>query len=361
MRPRVVHVLDSLRLGGTEMQAVALARALAARGVDNHLVYSHAGPLTARLDGSGVTTEWIEMPGLHPPGLTRFVLRLARTLRRQRADVVQSYGFYRNLAAALAGRLAGVRAIVAGRRGFGTHLRRSQHRVDRLAYRLAHRTVVNAGALRTWLIEHDGVPAEAVVVIPNSVAEAGPIVSPRDPIVGMVANFRPPKDHVTFLHAAARVVETVPTAEFQLVGAGPEEAAARRLVETLGLGSRVKFLGALDPDQVWTAVNRFAVAVLSSRSEGMPNTVLEALAAARPVVATAVGDIPTLVRDGVTGLLVPPGDAGALGAAIGRLLKDPAAAAELGAAGRRHVLAAHGPDRIAQAFLDLYRTLGAAA
>jgi L-malate glycosyltransferase len=361
MSLRVVHVVDSLRLGGTEMQVVALARALAARGVGNHLVYSHPGPLDSRLDGTGVTTQRIEMKGFFHPELLRYVLRLARTLRAQRADVVQSYGFYRNLPAALAGRLAGVRAIVAGRRGFGLHLRGSQHRVDRLAYRLAHRTVVNATALRTWLIERDRVSPEAVVVIPNCVADGGPITPARDPIVGMVANFRPPKDHVTLLHAAAGVVETVPTAEFQLVGAGPEEPAIRRLTEALGLGARVHFLGALGPDDVWKAVNRFAVAVLSSRSEGMPNTVLEAMAAARPVVATAVGDVPALVRDGVTGLLVPPGDATALAAAIGRLLKDPPAAAELGAAGRRHVLAVHGPDRMAGTFLDLYRSVGACA
>jgi glycosyltransferase involved in cell wall biosynthesis len=359
---RVVHVVDSLRLGGTEMQAVTLARALAARGVVNHLVYSHAGPLAARLDGSDVSTERLAMGGgFLRPGMLGFVLRLARTLRARRADVVQSYGFYRNLPAVLAGRLAGVGAILTGRRGFGTHLTPAQHRVDRLAYRLAHRTVVNAAALRTWVIEHDAARPDAVVVIPNCVAEGGPITPARDPVVGMVANFRPPKDHVTFLHAAARVVETVPTAVIHLIGAGPEEATARRLAETLGLGSHVRFLGALEPDHVWTAVNRFAVAVLSSRSEGMPNTVLEAMAAARPVVATAVGDVPALVRDGVTGFLVPPGDAAALGAAIGRLLKDTALAADLGAAGRRHVLATHGAERIAQAFVDLYRTLGVPA
>jgi glycosyltransferase involved in cell wall biosynthesis len=361
MSLRVVHVLDSLRLGGTEMQAVALARALTAHGVANHLVYSHSGPLAARLTASGVTTEHIEMPGLLHPALLGFVLRLARTLRARRADVVQSYGFYRNLAVVIAGRLAGVRAIVTGRRGFGTHLTPAQHRIDRLAYRLAHRTVVNAGVLRARLIEHDGVRPDTVVVIPNCVAEGGPVTPARDPIVGMVANFRPPKDHVTFLHAAARVAAIVPTAEIHLVGAGPEQAAARRLAGTLALDSRVTFLGALAPDQVWAALNRFAVAVLASWSEGMPNSVLEAMAAARPVVATAVGDVPSVVRDGVTGFVVPPGDAPALAAAIARLLKEPSLAAQMGTAAREYVLAAHGPERMARTFLDLYRTLGAGA
>lgn len=361
MSLRVVHVLDSLELGGTETQAVALARALAARGVANHVVHFRSGPLAAGLASAGVTTARMELHGFLRPGFARLVLRLARALRANGTAVVQSYGFYTNLPAVLAGRLAGVRAVVAGRRGFGSHLTPAQRRVDRLACRLAHRTVVNASALRARLIETEGMRPDAIVLIPNCVAERGPITPAPDPIVGMVANFRPPKDHATFLHAAARVLDTVPTAEFHLVGAGPEEAATRRLTDTLGLGDRVRFLGALEPAAVWAALNRFAVAVLSSRSEGMPNAVLEAMAAARPVVATAVGDVPTVIRDGVTGLLVPAGDADALGAAIGRILKDPALAADLGAAGRRHALAAYGPARMADAFLDLYRALGARA
>jgi glycosyltransferase involved in cell wall biosynthesis len=356
---RVLHVLDTLRLGGTEAQVVALVRALADRDVVNHVVYFHSGPLATGLTGPEVTTERLGVHGFFRPGFARVVVRLARAIRKHRADVVQSYGFYTNLPAVLAGRLAGARAIVAGRRGFATHLTPAQRRVDRLVCRLAHRTVVNAEALRMRLIEQEGARPDALVVIPNCVVERGPVTAAHDPIVGMVANFRPPKDHTTFLQAAARVVETVPTAEFHLVGAGDDQAPARQLADTLGLGSRVSFLGALEPDAVWAAINRFAVAVLSSRSEGMPNAVLEAMAAARPVVATAVGDVPVVVRDGVTGLLVPAGDAAALGAAIGRVLKDPALAADLGAAGRREVLANYGSARMAEAFRSLYRDLGA--
>lgn len=355
----VVHVLDSLRLGGTESQAVTLTRSLAERGVASHVVHFQTGPLAARLDVPGVTTERMELHGFVNIGFARLVLRLARALRTRGADVVQSYGFYTNLPAVLAGRLAGVRAIVAGRRGFGTSLTPAQRRVDALACRLAHRTVVNAAALREHMVSHEGARSGAIAVIPNCVATRGPITPAQDPIVGMVANFRPPKDHATFLHAATRVVDTVPTAEFHLVGSGSEEAATRRLADALGIARHVRFLGGLEPDAVAAAINRFAVAVLSSRSEGMPNAVLEAMVAARPVVATAVGDIPAIVRDGQTGFLVAPGDADGMSAAIGRILKDPALAAQLGDAGRRLALSAHGPERMAEAFLDVYRALGA--
>jgi glycosyltransferase involved in cell wall biosynthesis len=238
-------------------------------------------------------------------------------------------------------------------------LRPAQRRVDALVRRLAHCTVVNAHAIRARLIEDEGARPDRIVVIPNCVVERGPVTPAQDPIVGMVANLRPPKDHVTFLRAAVRVVELVPAAEFHLVGSGPTEASLQRVARRLGIASRVRFLGALEPDQVWTELNRFAVAVLSSWSEGMPNAVLEAMVAGRPVVATAVGGVPELVLDGVTGCLVPPGDDVALAAAIGRIIKDPALAATMGAAGRRHVLTAHRPTRMADEFLRLYHRLGA--
>jgi glycosyltransferase involved in cell wall biosynthesis len=357
---RIVHVLDSLALGGTETQAVALVQALAARGVANHVLLFRDGPLAARLDDARITTERLRVHGFLRPGFATLVWRLARAMRRQRADVVQTYGFYTNLPGVLAARLAGVRVIVAGRRGFATHLTPAQRRVDGLVCRLAHRTVVNAESLRARLID-EGRHPERLAVIANCVAERGPVTPAHDPIVGMVANFRPPKDHATFFEAAVRVLDTVPTAEFHLVGSGPAEAAARRLASGLGVGDRVRFLGALEPEAVWAALNRFAVAVLSSRSEAMPNAVLEAMVAARPVVATAVGDVPAIVRDRVTGLLVPPGDAAALATAIARILKNPEVAAELGAAARRHALAVYGPARMAETFLSLYRALGARA
>ena len=354
---RVAHVLDSLNLGGTETQCVALVRALAARGIENRLVHFRLGSLRDELDVPHVTVDRLDFDGFVKPGFPRLVRRLARDLRAWRADVVQTYGFYTNVPGILAGRLAGVPVRVASKRGFDTHLTPAQRRVDRLARYLAHATVVNSEALRVRMIAEEG-PGD-ITVISNCVAERGPVVPAQDPIVGMVANFHPPKDQATFLRAAAIVSERVPTAEFHLIGSGPREAEARALAAELGLGPRVRFLGSLPPQEVWAAVNRFAVSVLSSRSEGMPNVVLEAMLAARPVVASDVPGVAEVLENGVTGYLVRPRDASALAAPIVALLKDPERAASIGAAGRRHVLSAHSPDRMADDFLELWRSLGA--
>jgi glycosyltransferase involved in cell wall biosynthesis len=359
MSLRVAHVLDSLNLGGTETQAVALVRGLAARGIENRLVHYRLGPLRDQLDVPNVVVDRLDCEGFLRPSFPRFVRRLARDLRGWRAEVVQAYGFHTNLPAMLAGRLARVPVLVAGKRGLGTSLTPAQRKVDRLARLLAHATVVNAHSLRTRLAGEESYGR--VEVIPNCVVERGPVTPGHDPVVGMVANFRHPKDHATFLKAALLVAEKVPTAEFHLVGAGPGEPEARALVEALELRSRVRFLGGLAPDDVWTAINRFSVGVLSSLSEGMPNAVLEVMLTGRPVVATAVGGVPEVIEDGETGHLVKPRDPNAMAAAIAGLLKDPARAARMGAAARAYVLRTHGVDTMVDSFVALWTTLGARA
>jgi glycosyltransferase involved in cell wall biosynthesis len=352
---RVAHVVDSLNLGGTETQCVALVRGLAARGVESRVVYGHPGPLHERLDLPLVTTKHLGSRGFGGLGLLRFVRALTRDLSAWRPDVVQTYGFYTNLPGLLAGRVARVPILVASKRGYDPHLSARQRKVDALARRLAHATVVNAEALRGWLRTEER--ARDVHVIPNCVLARGPVMPLEDSVVGMVANFVPPKDHETFLRAAARVAGQVPAAEFHCVGTGPGEAAARALARELGIDARVRFLGRLAPDEVWGALGRFAVSVLSSLSEGMPNAVLEAMLAARPVVATRVPGMDEVVQDGVTGILVPPRDPAALAAAVTQLLKEPGHAARMGAAGRARAVTAHGPDRMVDDFLRLWRAL----
>jgi glycosyltransferase involved in cell wall biosynthesis len=244
MTVRVAHVLDSLSLGGTETQATTLVRGLAARGIENRLTHFRPGPLRDHLDLPHVTVDRLDSEGFLRPSFPRLVRRLARDFRAWGATVVQTYGFHTNLPGLLAGRLARVPVLVAGKRGFGTALTPAQRRVDRLARLLAHTTVVNAHFLRAQL-EATETYTRRIDVIPNCVVDRGAaIVTPSpDPVVGMVANFRYPKDHATFLKAALLVAETVPAVEFHLIGAGPGEAEARALVAALELGPRVRFRG----------------------------------------------------------------------------------------------------------------------
>jgi glycosyltransferase involved in cell wall biosynthesis len=141
------------------------------------------------------------------------------------------------------------------------------------------------------------------------------------------------------------------------VGEGAEKAALETTVRQAGLQPRVFLPGKVGHEDVPAWLAAADIVVLASSSEGLPNSLVEASACARPVVATKVGGIPEVVLDGETGLLVPKGDAVALAAAIGRLLDDPELARRMGEAGRRHVLARFSWKRHADEMMNVYESV----
>ena len=151
------------------------------------------------------------------------------------------------------------------------------------------------------------------------------------PVIGTVGNFTAKKDHRTLLEAFAHVAGEHGTAVLVLVGTGPQEAAVRRMSAVLGLEHRVRLLGSR-PD-VPALLPGFDVFALSSRYEGLPIALLEAMAAGVACVATSVGGVPEVVEHGRSGLLVSPGDPAALGTALAKVLEDGELRASLGAAG----------------------------
>jgi glycosyltransferase involved in cell wall biosynthesis len=165
-------------------------------------------------------------------------------------------------------------------------------------------------------------------------AELG--IAPDAPLVGSIANFKAAKDHASLLRAAVVVREAVPGVRFLLIGQGPLEAETRRLAAELGLDGTVIFAGfRSDAHRLAAALDVFT---LSSTYEGLPVALIEAMALGRPCVVTSVGGVPEVLRDGSQGLLVPPGDPGALAAGLLHLLQDPELRARLGPAARERAL-----------------------
>jgi glycosyltransferase involved in cell wall biosynthesis len=147
-------------------------------------------------------------------------------------------------------------------------------------------------------------------------------------VVGTIANFRPEKGHEVLIKAAAKVHDALPGVRFVLVGGGPTEAAVRRQVDALGLTEVVVFAGYRE-DAPRVAAS-FDVFVLPSFQEGLPIALIEAMGLGKPVVATKAGGTQEAVEDGVQGLLVPTGDAGALAGALNELLRDPSRRSTMG-------------------------------
>ncbi|MCL4865565.1 MAG: glycosyltransferase, partial [Gemmatimonadales bacterium] len=175
-------------------------------------------------------------------------------------------------------------------------------------------------------------------------------------VVGVVASLSPIKDHATLLTAVALLARTHPNVHLILVGA---DAGSRADLEAqsaaLGIDARTRFAG-LRPSQP-SPHHVFDISVLSSRSEGLPNSILEAMAAARPVVATAVGAVADAVVHEETGLLVPPGDPPAMAAALARLLDAPELGAAFGHAGRARARDRYSAAAAMGRLVDLYRTM----
>jgi glycosyltransferase involved in cell wall biosynthesis len=214
----------------------------------------------------------------------------------------------------------------------------------------------------------EGIRADKIVTIWNGidVAKYDPPDAPRRraairrelgiddacQVVTTVGRLAPQKGHEHLIAAVPAILARAPQAHFLILGEGPLDEALAAQARATGLDESVHFLGVRD--DVRDVLLGSDLFVLPSLWEGLPNVVLEAMAAGLAVVATSVDGTPELVFDGDTGVLVPPGEPEALAAAVMALLADPSRAAQLGAAGRRRAVAHFSHQRNTQAYVDLY-------
>jgi glycosyltransferase involved in cell wall biosynthesis len=333
-RLRVVHVTGCLDMGGQEKLLVEFAGHADRDRFELRCVsLTNRGALADELESLACPVEALGMaPGLYPA----MQLRLAKLFRGWGTDIVHTHNERPLLYAAPAGRLARVACVVHTKHGRGTGNSRRQNALAALAVRLTDPFVcVSQDSAR--LAEQQGISPKRVRIIVNGIdthkfAAHGPC--PTGPAM-MVARLCPEKDHATLLHAVALVVREAPNFRLAIAGTGPCLPELQQLAERLQLGSHVQFLGMVD--DVPGLLRRARLKVLSSVSEGMPLTLLEAMAAGLPVVSTNVGGVPEVVEDNVTGLLVPPRDPATLASALLRFERDEALGRRFGQEGRRRV------------------------
>jgi glycosyltransferase involved in cell wall biosynthesis len=253
--------------------------------------------------------------------------------------------------------------LVAARR-VDFHLRGSA--LSRWKYRQVDCFICSSDAIRQMLLS-DGVPAARAVTVHEGidlehVAAAPPASLHEDlwlphhaPIVGNVAALVPHKGQRHLVEAAALVVRRVPDARFVIAGEGELRASLERQIKDRGLEKHVLLAG-FRPD-VLSVIKSFEIFVMSSVTEGLGTSLLDAMACGKPIVATRAGGIPEAVTDGETGFLVPPRDHEAMAAAIVRLLQDPALRARMGAAGLARAKTDFSAERMVRQTLGIYGTL----
>jgi glycosyltransferase involved in cell wall biosynthesis len=335
-------VVDSLEVGGAERHVVDLAGALRRKGHGVTVACSATGGLSDLLDGANVPVRVLLDRLVKRRVSVTYARGLRRLVREQRFDLVHAHIYASAAASALATVGTGVPLVVTEHTE-GAWQGRHARLLSRLIYRRARSVIAVSSPIRGHLLERDGVPPEKISFIPNAVISASgrkpgttstlPDERREGPLVGVVARLQPEKGVANFLKAAARVSAACPAARFLVVGDGPLREELLRLADRLGLRERVRFLGhRADAREL---VGLLDVLVVPSLTEGTPLIVLEAMAAGVPLVASAVGGVTDQVRHGKEGLLIPPGDATALGDALLELLQDPDRAHRLGEAGRR--------------------------
>jgi L-malate glycosyltransferase len=355
-----LHIDTARTWRGGQNQVLLTVLGMRALGHRTMLIAHGAGELRQR------AKEGLDLIALAPK--TEMDLgaawRLSRMIKQLEPDIIHAHDPHGVAMAALALSMSTQLAkppLVASRR-VDFHIKGNA--LSRWKYRQVDCFICASDAIRSMLIA-DGVPAARIVTVHEGIdlgrVEAAPAADlhaelwlPHNaPVVGNVAALVPHKGQRHLIEAAALVVQKVPDARFVIAGEGELRPQLERQIKDHHLEKHV-FLTGFRPD-VLSVHKGFDVFVMSSVTEGLGTSLLDAMACGKPIVATTAGGMPEVVADGRTGLLVPPRDHDALAAAIVRLLTDDAARAAMGAAGLERVRALFSAERMVQDTLAVYR------
>lgn len=358
---RFAHLIESDGPGGAERMLASVAADLQATGSDTLVIAPARGEgwLARELRGTGVQVELFHLDRPFSPKVARW---LGEVFRRHRVTLAHSHEFTMAVYGAWAARRAGIPHLITmhGSRYYAGRLRRRI--AMRLAVQASNAVVAVSRTLSQHLARDLWIRRSRIVTIPNGVrpplndtpstlrAELG--LQFGDQLVVAVGNLYPVKGHAVLLDALALLAARFPRLHVAIAGRGELERPLRRRAEELRVSDRFHLLGLrADIGNVLAGADVF---VLPSLSEGVPLALLEAMLMAKPVVASAVGEVPAVLDGGRAGLLVPPSDAAALAAGLEELLSHPARARALSAAAQARATTAYTFDVMMDAYRALY-------
>ena len=360
---RVMHLLWRLGVAGTEVGVVKLSNALASRGFET-CICSFVAPIGLE----DVVDPRVEVCNLaHRDGTSaRLIWRLSRIMRRVRPDILHTHSWGTLCEGMLAAKLAGIERIVHGEHGTLESRPLNLH-VQRWAWRRANQVLSVSSRLAEHISTQVGFPLDRIRVIRNGVdlerfspgdrraARMALGLEPHRKFVGTVGRLVPVKSQRTLIQAIAILASRQVDCSAILVGEGPLREPLKGLAAQLGVGHLVHLLGQRnDVHRVLPSLDVFA---LPSLSEGLSNTIIEAMATGLPVVSTRVGGADELVREGETGHLVPPDDPQALADALARILTSGEHAVQMGSQSLKRARQQFGLDRMVSEYEELYLTL----
>lgn len=355
---RVLAVIDGYRLTGPAKQLLAVASPRAGSRVDISLA------IFQRPAGTTPFIEAARAAGIQPAivrdrftGDPRTILALASLTGRPDFHILQTHGYKANVFGFLVAKARG-RPWIAFLHGETWENRkvRAYYALERLTARRANRVVVVSHQMAGQVIAQ-GIPADKIEVVHNAclvegesqVEVSGGAVPP---VIGVIGRLSPEKGVDRALEVLSAVARRLGGARLLVAGEGPEEAELRRRAQELGIAASVSWLGY--KEDLADVYRQLAVVLIPSRSEGLPNVALEAMAYGVPVVATAVGGLAEIITDGENGFLLPPDDTAGLARRILEILESPVRRASLGRRAIEDVAARFSLDARVRALAGIY-------
>jgi len=354
---KIMHVILSLECGGLEKLAIELGVAFTKNGFRASICcLDRLGELAPEAKAKGIKVHHVE----RKQGFD-FTLpfRLARILQKERVDIVHTHNMSPLFYGTIAAHLAGVRVVINTRHG------REKKTMSSFILGLNDAVIFISEDSKSEMLKYNHINEQNVKVIYNgidvdryrdhmdkNIAKDKLQIGRSTLVIGTVGRLSEEKDHFTLLDAFVKVAKLRDDVKLVIVGDGILRKELERYVKNRGLDEKVIFFGFRDDiTEILPALDMF---VLSSTTEGVALTLLEAMAASKPVVATNVGGNPEVVVDGETGFLVPPKDPQTMADAIMKILDNPELAKSMGRAGRKRVEQYFSLDRMVKDYTEVY-------
>ncbi|MFC1863537.1 glycosyltransferase [Thermodesulfobacteriota bacterium] len=369
---KIMFLIDLLdKIGGAERNLSILARGLRDRGHEVIIVPIQGGETTNKLRREGFQVRELNLKRVYDLKGICSLIKIIQFARKEKLSSIVSYHESSDFIGLIISLLLRI-PIISSRRDMGFKLKPRHVWAYRILNRFFTHITTVSSAVKEKIVTSQWINVSKVTVIENGVflltdsdgqSEKGRSIVNEDAgddgsiNICCLANFRPVKGHVCLIDAVKEIIKQFPEVHLFFVGQEDRESDYYKLllrkIEMYGLEKFIKFTGELPPNQVPSMLEQMDISVLSSTSEGMSNTILESMAASKPIVATSVGGNPELVVDGETGFLVPPNNSILLAQALLKLIKNPGLCREMGTNGRSRVESLFNLDRMIDRHEDL--------
>jgi glycosyltransferase involved in cell wall biosynthesis len=361
---RILQLIDGLNVGGAEVLLYGLVQYLLAQGHQVHVAYSTPGPMLEPMTATGVPLTRLPRLARVDPILFFGILQ---TIHRFQPDLVHTHLFKSDLHGRLAARLSGVPVVISTAHNNDMWAKHAPlGYLYGLTSKLVDRVIAVSDEVRAHQIDYTYVRPEKIITISNGVDVhtfenqdrrhvRNELGIGDAPLIGIIGRLSPQKDHQNFLRAAVKIRQALPATRFLIVGDGPLKEELTLQAYTLGLGDAIFFCGLRhDIPAVLAALD---VLVFSSLWEGLPVTLLEGMAASRPIVSTAVGGVGEVIVNEKSGLLVPASNSDMLADACLRVLNDSSLAEKLARNGYTRVCEHYSSETMLKRTVELYEEL----